>query len=248
VIYDEVASEDGRRTALRVTPHNISFPVYQGVNPNEKLGTVKFYNLAKGFGFIIPVDSPGTEIYVGKSSLDGDISAMLHEGATVTYELQGKDDKVWAVNVQIPGKSNNKRAREWDASTAQGAYQGAPGMHDETTGFFVDPKRRGFFDDVLAPFTPTPGYPQQFTPGRVDPKGTQMQYPQQIPPGYGYPSYPYYGQTPYPAYNPAVYGMGMVDAATGQAQASAVRWPGQGEYDYAAAGYDPAAYGSPLFY
>ena len=118
VIYDEVMNDDGRRTALRVTAYNMPFP-YPGSQGGEKMGTVKFYNQSKGFGFIIPVDAPNTEIYVGKTSLEGDIGSMLHEGASVTYELQGKDDKIWAVNVQLVGRSNNKRQREYgDAGQA----------------------------------------------------------------------------------------------------------------------------------
>jgi len=133
VIYDEVSADDGKRTALHVTPHNAPFPtIYTAAPPvavtpvyptpvgNEKVGTIKFYNFAKGFGFIIPVDSPQTEIYVGKTSLDGDIGSQLHEGAVVTYELQHKDDKVWAKNVAIPGSKSNKRTREWDAGTQAG--------------------------------------------------------------------------------------------------------------------------------
>jgi CspA family cold shock protein len=252
VIYDEVTSDDGRRTALRVTPYTMPFPPFPGhpggppTGPNERAGTVKFYNLTKGFGFIIPFDSPGTEIYVGKTGLEGDIGSLLHEGAAVTYELQSKDDKVWAVKVQLAGKSN-KRPREW--GDASGAF--APPQDPST-------KRRGFFDDVLAPFTPAPGF-MGFAPGRApDQKAPPPAMPY-MPPGYpspqptGYPGYPPAGYPSYypppptaspypppgtvpptPAYNP--YGTAP--------PAPQPRWPGQGEYDFSAPApnYDPNAY------
>jgi len=234
VIYDEVTSEDGRRTALRVTPYNLPFPPYLGqtTGPHERVGTIKFYNQTKGFGFIIPLDSPGTEIYVGKTGLDGDIGSQLHEGASVTYELQGKDDKIWAVGVQLAGKGN-KRGREWENAGFAAADSSA--------------KRRGFFDDVLAPFTPgDPRFMPPFTPGRTpDPKGAAA------PAAYPYAQAPYPGYPPagYPPYYPPPAAYAAPGTATAPVYnpygpppaAAQARWP---EYDYSAAtpNYDAAAY------
>ena len=46
-------------------------------------GTVKFFNNAKGFGFITP-DDGGKDVFVHQSGLKDDIS----EGDKVSYEVQ----------------------------------------------------------------------------------------------------------------------------------------------------------------
>jgi CspA family cold shock protein len=50
-------------------------------------GTVKFFNAAKGFGFITP-DEGGKDVFVHANDTGG---ALLHEGTKVEYEVvQGK--------------------------------------------------------------------------------------------------------------------------------------------------------------
>jgi CspA family cold shock protein len=50
-------------------------------------GTVKFFNTAKGFGFITP-DSGGKDVFVHANDLGG---AVVNEGTKVEFEVvQGK--------------------------------------------------------------------------------------------------------------------------------------------------------------
>ncbi len=50
-------------------------------------GTIKFFNVAKGFGFITP-ENGGKDVFVHANDLGG---AQLHEGDKVEYEVvEGK--------------------------------------------------------------------------------------------------------------------------------------------------------------
>lgn len=52
-----------------------------------KTGTVKFFNAAKGFGFITP-DDGGKDVFVHANDLGG---ALIHEGTKVEFDVvQGK--------------------------------------------------------------------------------------------------------------------------------------------------------------
>ena len=51
---------------------------------NKIKGTVKFYNDAKGFGFIKP-DNGDKDVFVHVSKL-GSIGGTLHDGQTVMFE------------------------------------------------------------------------------------------------------------------------------------------------------------------
>ncbi len=59
-------------------------------------GTVKFFNDAKGFGFITP-STGGHDVFVHTSGLVDNI----RENDVVTYELQNGTKGVNAVNVRI---------------------------------------------------------------------------------------------------------------------------------------------------
>jgi cold shock protein len=65
-------------------------------------GTVKFFNQAKGFGFIIP-DDGGADIFVHVSAVQRSGLETLADGARVSYETEpdkrGKGPK--AINLQL---------------------------------------------------------------------------------------------------------------------------------------------------
>jgi CspA family cold shock protein len=48
-------------------------------------GTVKWFNNAKGYGFIVP-ESGGEDVFVHYSTIDGNGFKTLKEGQTVQYE------------------------------------------------------------------------------------------------------------------------------------------------------------------
>lgn len=62
-------------------------------------GTVKWFNAAKGFGFIS--DESGTDIFVHFSGLAMDGFKTLEEGQSVTFDTEKGNRGLQAVNVQI---------------------------------------------------------------------------------------------------------------------------------------------------
>ena len=64
-------------------------------------GTVKWFNAAKGFGFIQPEDG-SKDAFVHISAVESAGLRSLDEGQKVSYELQpGKDGKTSAENLSI---------------------------------------------------------------------------------------------------------------------------------------------------
>ena len=64
-------------------------------------GTVKWFNPAKGFGFIEPEDG-SNDAFVHISAVEAAGLSMLNEGQKVTYELQpGQNGKSSAENLSV---------------------------------------------------------------------------------------------------------------------------------------------------
>ncbi|MFT4524784.1 MAG: CspA family cold shock protein [Granulosicoccus sp.] len=59
-------------------------------------GTVKFFNNAKGFGFITP-DDGGKDVFVHQNSLTEDIN----EGDKVTFDVEESPKGLNAINVSV---------------------------------------------------------------------------------------------------------------------------------------------------
>lgn len=51
-------------------------------------GTVKWFNEAKGFGFIAPLDTSQSDLFVHFSAIEGDGFKTLDEGEVVTYDVE----------------------------------------------------------------------------------------------------------------------------------------------------------------
>mgnify|MGYP002410320206 FL=1 len=71
--------------------------------PNTMNGTVKWFNEAKGFGFISNDDGSG-DVFVHFSAIQSDGFKTLMEGQKVTYDVEPdpKDSrKMRAINVKI---------------------------------------------------------------------------------------------------------------------------------------------------
>jgi len=65
------------------------------------IGTVKWFNATKGYGFIKP-DGGGADVFVNISAVEKAGYAGLAEGAKVSYELvTGRFGKVSAENLRI---------------------------------------------------------------------------------------------------------------------------------------------------
>ena len=63
-------------------------------------GTVKWFNDAKGFGFITP-DGGGKDLFAHFSAISGEGFKSLKENQKVSFELEkGRDGKTSAVNLK----------------------------------------------------------------------------------------------------------------------------------------------------
>lgn len=70
---------------------------------NKSVGTVKWFDNAKGFGFIINDD--GEDVFVHFRSIEGEGYKSLNEGEKVAY-IQSESDKGWqASDVSRLGES-----------------------------------------------------------------------------------------------------------------------------------------------
>ena len=63
------------------------------------IGTVKFFNQAKGFGFITPEDG-SKDVFVHISAVERSDLGYISEGQKVAFEIQAEDRGPKAVNLQ----------------------------------------------------------------------------------------------------------------------------------------------------
>jgi CspA family cold shock protein len=64
------------------------------------VGTVKFFNARKGFGFIQPEDG-SKDVYVHISSVEKAGLALLSEGQKVSFEITNESGKNAAIDLKI---------------------------------------------------------------------------------------------------------------------------------------------------
>ncbi len=63
-------------------------------------GTVKWFNPAKGYGFIAPIDGQA-DVFVHISALEKAGIRQLNEGQKVSYDLESNKGKQSAVNLKL---------------------------------------------------------------------------------------------------------------------------------------------------
>lgn len=66
---------------------------------NSEIGTVKWFNPTKGFGFIVP-DNGGNDVFVHISAVQAAGLAGLDEGQKVEFEQQENRGKMSAANLK----------------------------------------------------------------------------------------------------------------------------------------------------
>ena len=64
------------------------------------IGTVKWFNPTKGYGFIQP-DNGGKDVFVHISAVEKAGLSSLNEGATVSYEVVANRGKESAENLSV---------------------------------------------------------------------------------------------------------------------------------------------------
>jgi cold shock protein len=63
------------------------------------IGTVKFFNATKGFGFIAP-ESGGKDVFVHASAVEMSGMRVLAEGQRISFEIESDAKGPKAVNLQ----------------------------------------------------------------------------------------------------------------------------------------------------
>jgi CspA family cold shock protein len=64
-------------------------------------GTVKWFNLQKGYGFIQPTGGGGKDVFVHISAVEQAGLSSLNEGQTVVYEVESNRGKESAVKLKV---------------------------------------------------------------------------------------------------------------------------------------------------
>ena len=65
------------------------------------VGTVKWFNSQKGYGFIQPTGGGGKDVFVHISAVERAGLSSLNEGQQVEYEIEDNRGKSSAVNLRV---------------------------------------------------------------------------------------------------------------------------------------------------
>ncbi len=122
-------------------------------------GTVKFFNVSKGFGFIQP-DDGGSDIFVHASALERSGVRTLNEGDRVSFEVEEdrRSGKLVAVDLQVTGSGSTSASRPDQRSQSNFRPHGAASR--PTGGALGSGSRQveGSGRGVVKWFNPTKGF------------------------------------------------------------------------------------------
>lgn len=122
------------------------------------VGTVKWFNSQKGFGFITPSNGGGEDLFVHQSAIKANGFRTLAEGEEVEYDVVEEDGKQKAVNVTGPGgnfvrgdgggrgRGPSQAPRKWpeDTTPSEGKQIGSVKWFNSEKGFgFIAPHSGG---------------------------------------------------------------------------------------------------------
>ena len=92
------------RVALSFFPPNFCHQLMAFKNPRGEttvaVGTVKWFNATKGYGFIQP-ETGGKDVFVHISAVERAGLSSLNEGAKVSYEVTANRGKESAENLRV---------------------------------------------------------------------------------------------------------------------------------------------------
>jgi CspA family cold shock protein len=88
-------------------------------------GTVKWFNNAKGYGFVLP-EGGGEDLFAHYSSIQMDGYKTLKAGQPVTYELVQGPKGLHATNIVPVGNADSGDAGETPAEVVTGQADVAP--------------------------------------------------------------------------------------------------------------------------
>jgi len=130
-------------------------------------GVVKFFNGAKGFGFIAP-DGGGADIFVHVSAVERSGLGGLNEGDQVNYEIEAdrRSGKPAAVELEVTGSSPVAPRPPRAAGPPRGGFDRRDGPGRDGPGRGGPPREAmGAGSGVVKWFNPTKGF------GFIQPSG-----------------------------------------------------------------------------
>ncbi len=83
-------------------------------------GTVKWFNNAKGFGFILP-DNGGEDLFAHYSSIDMEGYRTLKAGQPVGFEIEKSDKGLHAKQIHITSEINSHTEEHEDCELTEEA-------------------------------------------------------------------------------------------------------------------------------